>query len=150
MPSGRRNDDDDQLFAELADALRIREIAELGKAAYTWRTVDAEIAALAYDSAHDRELAPTTRAEAAFLRALTFASSELTIELEVTANGLQGQLVPIQSGQVQVQGTGGEILVTAEVDETGYFIIRPQPRGGFRLRCRTTEGRIVLTNLISL
>lgn len=149
MPSGRRNDDD-QLLDELGDALRTREIADLGKAAYTWRTVDAEIAALTYDSGHDRELASATRAEAAFLRALTFASNELTIELEVTADTLQGQLVPPQPGQVQIQHAGGKILVTVEVDETGYFVIRPQPRGTFRLRVRTIVGRTVLTNLISL
>jgi hypothetical protein len=148
MPSERRSDDD-QLLDELRDALRTREIADLGRAAYTWRTVDAEIAALTYDSAHDRELASATRAEAASLRALTFASNELTIELEVTANTLQGQLVPPQPGQVQIQTGGGSILMTVEVDEAGYFVIHPQPHGTFRLRVRTTVGRTVLTNLIS-
>jgi hypothetical protein len=149
MASGRRNDDD-QLLDELGDALRTREIADLGKAAYTWRTVDAEIAALTYDSAQDRELASATRAEAALLRALTFASNELTIELEVTADSLQGQLVPPQPGQMEIQSAGGKILVRVEVDETGYFVIRPEPRGSFRLCVRTTVGRTVLTNLISL
>lgn len=149
MPNGRRNDDN-QLLDELGNALRTREIAALGKAAYTWRTVDAEIAALTYDSAHDRELASATRAEAAFLRALTFASNELMIELEVTADALQGQLVPPQPGQVQIQQVGGKVLVTVELNETGYFVIRPQPRGTFRLRVHTTVGRTVLTNLISL
>src|SRR5438093_422490 len=101
--------DDDQLLAALDEALRAaravpRGFVEAGKAAYTWRGVDAELAALTYDSALDQPRAlAASRAEPAPLRALTFVSAELTVELEVTEDALLGQIVPAQPGEVEVR-----------------------------------------------
>ncbi len=52
--------DDDQLLEVLRDALTTaREVppglVAAGKAAYSWRTIDAELAALTYDSAWEGE-----------------------------------------------------------------------------------------------
>jgi hypothetical protein len=145
--------DDDQLLAVLKDALRTeeaqpREFVEAGKAAYAWRTVDAELAALTYDSAGDAGLVGVTRSESATLRALTFASADLTIELEVTPEALLGQITPVQAGSVSVQVGTAEVS-SAPIDELGFFIIRPVPAGAFRLLCRTASGAAVLTALVS-
>ena len=47
--------DDDQLFAALKEAVRAAravppEFVEVGKSAYAWRNIDAELASLTYDS----------------------------------------------------------------------------------------------------
>jgi hypothetical protein len=147
--------DDGELFTALKDAVRAASdipynFIEMGKAAFTWRNVDAELAELTYDSARDDIDAPvTTRAEPAPLRALTFASPELTIELEVTDEALLGQLVPPQTGEIQIRASSGPGTI-ASIDEIGCFTVRPIPPGSFQLHCRTTEGPTVLTGWITL
>jgi hypothetical protein len=140
--------DDDELFAALGEAVRARRevparFVEMGKAAFTWHSVDAELAALAYDSA-DGELVGGTRAEPAELRALTFVASRLTIEIEVTPDALLGQLVPPQQGAVELHGRDG-VATTTRADEVGWFAIRPLPSGLFRLRVRPEGGSAVIT-----
>jgi hypothetical protein len=141
--------DDEQLFVALKSALRERSevpdaVVAAAKAAYAWRTIDAELAGLTYDSADDDDLVLATRAESAPLRALTFASEGFTIELEVTADALHGQLVPAHAGTVEVRFASGEGS-TVPINEVGYFVIRPVPVGSFRLRCQTRSGTSVLT-----
>jgi len=150
-----RSWDDDELLARLAEAQQAaesvpREFIEAGKAAYAWRTIDAELAELVYDSAMEEvQLAGQIRAEQAQLRALTFTTSELTLEIEVTAEALLGQLVPPKSGEVEVITPKGKAQ-QAPIDDIGCFTIRPVPAGSFRLHCRTTGGICVATNWLNL
>jgi hypothetical protein len=146
--------DDDGLFAALGSALKTaqdmpRDFVDAGKAAFAWHNIDAELAALTYDSAHQKEALATTRAEQAPLRALTFASADWTIELEITDDALCGQIVPPEPGRVELRMVGGEV-VTATIDEVGYFVIRPIPSGSFRLHCQLSGGANVLTGWIDL
>lgn len=147
--------DDDQLLAALAEAVRAgqdvpRDFIEAGQAAYAWRTIDAELAALIYDSAlsaavPDEGLAPAgTRAEPAVLRGLTFTSARLTIEVQLGADGLLGQIAPAQAGEAQVQLVTGT-ADTVPIDSVGWFALRPAPDIAFRLRLRTCDGEDVLT-----
>jgi hypothetical protein len=118
------------------------------KQAFAWHNIDAELAQLTYDSreAH-HELA--TRTEAASIRALTFTSGRLTIELEVGQDSLVGQIVPAQPAVITVlPRTGSEIVITA--DEIGCFSVEPIPAGQFRLRCRTSAGVETMTGWITL
>jgi hypothetical protein len=146
--------DDDQLLDALHGALNTaravpRRFVESGKAAYAWHSIDAELAALTYDSRHEPLAAAAIRAEPAPLRAMTFAAPALTIELHVSAEALLGQLVPEQTGRVEQRELDGTVR-TAEVDEIGCFTFRPLPSGSFRLRCDTDAGRHVLTGWIAL
>ena len=68
------------------------EFVEAGKSAFAWHNIDAELAQLTYDSTRDSDQAPSMRTEAASIRALTFTSAHLTIELEVTSNSGLGQI----------------------------------------------------------
>jgi hypothetical protein len=146
--------DDDQLLEALRQALRAREavpaeFVEAGKSAFAWHNIDAELAQLTYDSSHDLAYEPALRAEDASIRALTFTSAHLTVELEVTGDTLLGQVIPAQSGMITVQPRdGGETTVTA--DEIGCFSIRPIPSGPFRLHCRTAADLDALTGWITL
>jgi hypothetical protein len=146
--------DDDSLFAALQEALRAREAVpaefiEAGKNAFAWHNIDAELAQLTYDSIRDADYQASLRAEAASIRALTFTSTHLTVELEVTGDTLLGQIIPAQGGVIRVQPRdGGETTVTA--DEIGCFSIRPIPSGPFRLYCQTGADLDALTGWITL
>src|SRR5215471_17098440 len=81
---------DEQLLAALGEAMRARQavpewFVEAGKNAYAWHNIDAELAQLTYDSDSDsaRGHVAAVRSETATIRALTFTSARLSIELEV-------------------------------------------------------------------
>ena len=144
--------DDEQLLGALREAMRAREavpswFVEMGKNAYAWHNIDAELAQLTYDSQADTELA-FVRSEAASIRALTFTSAHLSIELEVGKDSLLGQVIPPQAGTLETYTRTG--LATLPVDESGYFAVEPIPASPFRLRFRTGGGADVVTGWITL
>lgn len=147
--------DDDRLLAALKDAGQSAqdvppEFVEAGKALFTWRDIDAELAALTYDSAFDDSLESATRgSEQAPLRALIFATDDVTIELEVGPEALLGQLLPADAGTAETHMATGD-AVTAPIDESGCFVFRPAPSGAFRLRCQSAPGTDVVTGWIAL
>jgi len=146
--------DDEQLLAALREALEADEAVppefiELGKNAYAWHNIDAELAQLTYDSIDEPQAALSMRAEAASIRALTFTSAHLTIELEVSEDSVLGQVIPGQSGTIDIEGREGT-TATIEADQVGCFLIRPVPDSPFRLRFRTADGSDILTGSITL
>jgi hypothetical protein len=148
--------DGGRLLAALGEALRSEssvpaEFIAMGTAAFAWRGIDAELATLTHDSAFEgaeAELAGV-RSEPASLRHLTFASGELTLEIEVSDDALRGQLVPPGLGRVEARTANGT-TVTAVIDPGGGFTIRPLPPGSFRLHCHATNGGGILTNWLML
>jgi hypothetical protein len=145
--------DDDELLAALREAFEARDqvpewFTETGKNAFAWHNIDADLAQLTYDSQDDRELAAVVRSESASIRALTFTSARLTIELEVAETALLGQIVPSRPGTLEVHTTAG--VTSSPVDEIGCFTVDPIPASPFRLRCRTDDGADVLTGWITL
>lgn len=145
--------DDEQLLAALKESLQAGRavppgFVEAGKSAYAWRNIDAELASLTYDSAHDTERAPSLRSETASIRALTFTSAHVIIELEVSEESLLGHLIPAREGTVEILGPDGAVA-TVPVDKLGWFPIDPIPAGPFRLRYHT-DGIDVLTGWITL
>jgi hypothetical protein len=147
--------EDEELVVALRQAVRAREcvpadFVAAAKTAFAWHNIDAELAqlTLTYDSTRDLDPTPL-RAETASIRALTFTSANLTIELEVTPDSLIGQIVPPEPGTIKVQPkVGAETAVVA--DEIGLFAIQPIPTGSFRLYCRTDAGTEALTGWIAL
>jgi hypothetical protein len=146
--------DDEQLLATLRDAMRARRevpewFVETGKNAYAWHNIDAELARLTYDSREeDVGAALAVRSEAASIRALTFTSAQLSIELEVASGSLLGQIIPPRPGTLEVHTTAG--VTSWPVDEIGCFAVTPIPASPFRLRCRMQDGTDVLTGWITL
>jgi hypothetical protein len=145
--------DDDELLAALDDALSARravprDFVEAAKNAFAWHGIDAELAQLTYDSTRATDLV-AVRSDDASVRALTFTSPRLTIELEVIDDTLLGQVVPAQAAtiEVQVQGTAAACVSS---DEIGCFSVHPLPSGSFRLRCQAVGGIDVLTGWITL
>ena len=155
-------DQDEELLAALREALHGRpappahdpqavppEFVEAGKALYTWRNIDAELAELSYDSAQDSLARAGQRAGDPSVRTLTFSAAHLTIELEASAEAILGQLVPAQTGLVEIQSGPGKGTETS-VDAMGFFTIQPAPGGPFRLRCQGSDGVVVLTEWLRL
>jgi hypothetical protein len=68
-------------------------------------------------------------------RRVSFRTSGLVIELEITGSGetrrMAGRLIPAQSGVVEIRG-----VVTAEADARGRFTAEAVPPGQISVRCR--------------
>jgi hypothetical protein len=116
--------DDEQLVAQLMEALR------------SAREVPPEL------------LSAGTHDETARLCALTFATAGMTVELEVATDVLYGRIAPPQAGAVTAHVAGGAVT-SADIDETGCFVIHPVPREPFRVRCVTQTGADVLTGWVN-
>lgn len=146
--------DDDQLLAALGDAVRARQavpdaFVEMGRGAYAWHHIDAELAQLTYDSRMDRSRTAAVRSETASIRALTFTSAHLSMELEVTEGCLLGQVIPPRAGTLETQTSAGASTETT-VDEIGCFAVDPIPASPFRLRFRGADDTDVLTGWVTL
>jgi hypothetical protein len=143
---------DDELLAELKEALtrpspEPERTLHVEKSLYTWRTVDAELAALTHDSTVGKAGA-LVRSETAALRTMTFEAPSLVIELGVTPRGLVGQLVPPESGTAWLRTATGDTSSVA-VDEFGCFTIDLRPGVPFSVACRTETGLRVMTAWIT-
>lgn len=147
--------DDDQLIAALDAALREAhdvpaDFVTAGTAAYAWHNIDAELAALTYDSAiDDGQRQAVTRAERATLRDLTFASPRLKLHLRVTDKALHGQVVPPGESTIELHTKDGP-PTSMTTDDDGWFTIRPIPIGSFRLHYRTATGAAAITDWFAL
>jgi hypothetical protein len=146
--------DDEQLLAALGDAMRARQAVPswfiaTGKSAYAWHNIDAELAQLTYDSNTDTQRLAVVRSEHASIRALTFTTGGLSIELEVTEDCLLGQVIPPRGGTLEVHDKAGAITTTP-IDEIGCFVVDPIPASPFRLRFRTADGTDVVTGWVQV
>ncbi len=144
--------DDHVLLDELAALLHSRnepppEVLTAAREIFTWRTVDAEIAALTYDSLLDD--APVAVRAVEPPRILTFAVEALTIEVEMDSSPLGrrllGQLVPAQAAELELR-SGDDILAGGSADELGRFVLAlPHRSRRVALRCRFADGTVVET-----
>ncbi len=146
--------DDDELLSALREARgEERDVpahfVEAGKAVFTWHSIDAELAAITYDSLAEALPTAVTRAEHAAIRELTFAARHVTIHIQVAGDSLHGQVVPPQRGEIEVHVRGRTPQVI-EVDEQGWFAVAPVPRASFRLLYRTLTGSSALTDWLTI
>lgn len=78
-------------------------------------------------------------------RHLSFRTSGLTIELEITGTGtdrtLSGQLIPRQRAVVDIRHPGG--VLTVEAGVLGQFSAEAVPLGQISLRCHLGHSEVV-------
>ncbi len=146
--------DDEQLLTALGESLKARQavptwFVRTAEDAYAWHNIDAELAQLTYDSTRAQDQVQSLRSEDALIRALTFTSARLTIEIEVNEDSLLGQIIPPREGTIEAQTRSGQ-TTAAPVDEIGCFSIDLIPASPFRLHCHTNDGTDVLTRWITL
>jgi hypothetical protein len=97
-------------------------------------------ASLSLDSA--LEPVPGLRSGSGQPRVLIFTAARLSLELEVMADHVVGQIVPPGPGEVVVETRDGT-TVRVEADDIGLFDFAGLPRGQVRLRCQTPDGNLV-------
>lgn len=144
--------DDDALHADLAAALAqphpdaaSDRFLHAARAAYSWRRVDEELAlaSLVYDSAADAQLAGRIRAGGGGgARTMAFRAADLSVEIELTVDGIAGQFTPAYGGQVSVESADRGVCDQADVDELGCFVLPAPPPGPVRLRYRTPTSTV--------
>lgn len=112
-------------------------VLEAARAAFAWRTIDADLAELEYDSLFD---APTLVGVRGLPgpRLVTFEAADVCVEVEVHEVGglrrLIGQIVPPQPGIVTVRYKDGNAGVDA--DDLGRFQVPDVSAGPVSLQCR--------------
>jgi hypothetical protein len=149
--SGVDWNDDRVLLARLAEATAEAEavpedFVQIGQAVMLSHDLDAELAALVYDSS--QQAVGASRADVARLRSLTFASPRVTIELTFMADVMIGQVLPPGPAEVELRTSDGAVI-EANADRLGLFTVTAPPVEGFFLSCRTPEGVKIVTPLIS-
>ncbi len=133
---------DNELLEALRDALRSagpvpENVTTSGRAAWTWRTIDAELATLVFDS-YLQEAVSVRGDENTGARQLIFEGEHGSlVEFEVGEDGLVGQLLPPARGEVSLLTAEGTVAETT-TDDVGCFVL-PLAVGPFRLLCRTAD-----------
>lgn len=140
--------DDRQLLALLRGVLATdgdptvavapQEVQDAALAAWTWRTVDEELAELSYDSAAEPDRSGV-RGNATRHRQLTFESDGSTLEVELSGRELLGQVLPGRRVRVRLStpdGAGPEL----DSDDRGRFRVDEVPSGVFRLSYDALNG----------
>jgi hypothetical protein len=137
---------DDAFLAELRLAGLVfdsppERVVFAAKESLAWRTIDAELAQLTYDSALDDERLSRLRGVAA-TRLLTFSTPGLTLDVEVESTDgerrLVGELAPAQPAVVSIRHAYGTTEV--ETDEDGRFRTGLVPAGPIALSLRLAAG----------
>jgi hypothetical protein len=135
-----RDSSDDELMIELKHAVAEERPApdrlmEAAKAAFDWRRIDEELELLTLS--YDSSLADTAgvRGPARTApRMLVFDGEHVTVELELGADVLMGQVVPAEPHRIVLESAGGQVDET-DTDDAGVFLLRRPAKGPVRLRC---------------
>ena len=131
-----RHWDDDTLIINLRQAIEfagpVDKAVDTGIAAFTWRTIDDELAraSLVFDSLMES----TTRAavdDSAQL--LVFEADSITLEIEINPGHITGQVVPPTIGTIELQTPEG-VAGRTTIQDLGSFRIEVRTRGPVRLR----------------
>ncbi|WP_328884248.1 hypothetical protein [Streptomyces sp. NBC_00299] len=109
------------------------QLRQLAVEAFALHDLDARIAELTFDSVVD---AIPVRGATDVPRMLTFRAGEVTVDVEVTAQGLMGQVLPPQQARIEVLA-GPQTAIPVEADDMGRFTSDAPPNGPFALRLRT-------------
>lgn len=133
---------DETLLAQLRQAVdRVdpvpTRLVESAKAAYTWRTVDEELALLQFDSLADTEV----RVRSAGGVQLSFAADRAAVEVDIGDGGLVGQVVPAPDDLHILLRSGDRVEV--QVDEHGQFAVDRPSTSPIRLEATYGDGRVV-------
>jgi hypothetical protein len=122
------------------------DVTDFAKAALSWRTIDADLAQLTFDSVDDT----TAVRGVAVARILAFESEDLMIDLEhdPASGHLRGQLEP--AGQMAIELHVLDTVVVTESDDLGRFTFDGVHSGPFALVIRFEGDEAVKTEWIIL
>lgn len=147
------SEEDIGLLRQLADMFDVVDpvppaVLQAGYAAFTWRTIDAELAELAEDSL----LTGAAGVRGADTRLLTFEAPSVNVVVEVTEIGdrrkLVGQVIPVLAGELRIEHPDGG--TTVSVDEQGLFSAESVPGGPARIALAVPGGGAVVTSWVTV
>ncbi|MFF5340055.1 hypothetical protein ACFY4H_04960 [Streptomyces althioticus] len=107
--------------------------------AFALRDLETRVAGLTFDSLVD---AIPVRGTAAAPRMLTFSAGETVLDVELTDEGLIGQLLPPGPARIDIL-TGPRPAETTTADDMGRFTATVPPSGPFALRLHTTDETVM-------
>ena len=150
---------DDQLMEVLGHELRAAErvpaeVVAAAKASFTWLDIDAELAALTFDSVTESPELVGVRSGGSGPRELTFQHGDVVVDVEIDDDGtVVGQVAPPPVEWVEVhQAAVGEPMRVAP-DDRGRFRAPGVGHGPFRLLCRFGTGApfpLLLTDWVTI
>ena len=136
---------DDELLRELRSALREPPVDEryirAAQAAFTWRTVDADLEILSLETGLALSGAAPVRGPGS-PRTFAFHGERLSVEIEIDDAGIVGQLTPPGPARITLVTPDGP-QAAADADEVGYFTLPPPPPGPMRLDCQRGSERFL-------
>ena len=110
------------------------DAVDLVKNAFAWRTVDAELLELSFDSS----LEPAGVRDPDATRTLELTTEAMSVVIEIGTDGrVTGQLVPGTEGTAELQGLSRTI--TAPIAPDGRFTFDEALTGAVRLRVTVTQ-----------
>ena len=137
---------DDELLRELRAALREPSVDEklirAAQAAFTWRTVDADLEILSLETELVRDAALVRDAGQGAPRVFAFHGERLSVEIEIDHDGLVGQLTPPGPARITLVTPDGP-QAAADADEVGCFTLPAPPPGPMRLDCQRGSDRFL-------
>ncbi|MCD9877951.1 hypothetical protein [Streptomyces guryensis] len=134
----------DLLAEELRRAAAILDpvpagLRQIAVDAFALHDLEARIAELTFDSVVD---AIPVRGATDVPRMLTFHAGGVTVDVELSAQGLMGQVLPPQTADIEVL-SGPQAGSPLTTDDMGRFTHGEPPVGPFALRLRTGGGVLV-------
>ena len=144
-------DDDEELWRELrtavheSDAVDPRHVAA-ARAAFSWRTVDAEL--LMLSDAAESDAALVRGSDPAEGRFSLFLGATTSIELELADGHAIGQVLPVRACRLVKGSVDGEVA-EIDVDDTGFFRFRVSDREKFRLHLEA-DGKAHVTQWVTV
>ena len=124
-------------LSQLADPVP-NQIIDMAKGSFTWRTVEAELAEMVWDSTTSHDSGLLIRSAGEEVRLLTISAEHVTMDLEVLPSGtnrrLVGELTPPKRARVFVETDAGERKEDV-TDDLGRFLLSDVPAGRVRLHC---------------
>jgi hypothetical protein len=143
------NDHDDSMLGDLqalfarADPVPLH-VTQAAKAALGWRRLEADFAEILSDSTLEEESLALVRGSGAPVRSVSFSAGELTLEVEIHADGPQRRLLgqlspPPLAARIEIQTTDDPAVAVAEADELGRFRAQLPAAGPIRLRISSAD-----------
>ena len=153
MSENTNSHNDDQLVAKLRQGLNSadpvpEDVTRFASAVYEWRTIDAELAELDFDSVD--EDVPSGVRSTATVRMVSFQAGKWLIDIEhdPATGRLMGQVTPESRFSVELHTSGAHFSV--ESDDKGGFEAESVDGGPLSLVLRFEDGTVVKTAWIIL
>lgn len=119
------------------------DVTDFSKAAFSWRTIDAELAELEFDSV-DEDIPAGVRSSAT-ARMVSFQAGQwmLDVEYDEATGRLMGQISPETSYTIELHTSGA--FFSAESDDRGRFEADDVVAGPVSLVLRMAGGQVIKT-----